>query len=291
MLAAALTAADLVTTLKGTGPFTVFAPTDAAFAKLPNATVVDLLKPENKAKLAQILKYHVLNGKIQASDIKGMTLPMQKDTLAGVKAIVDGDATTVLVNKATVTIADVAAKNGVIHAIDTVLMPPSDIVSIAAGNPSFSKLVAALNATGLGSTLNGTGPFTVFAPTDAAFDKLPAGTVDDLLKPANKDKLANILKFHVSDQLLTAASIGRMKLPGTVTMKAGGSNDVSKDASGLMINSARINSDSVFASNGMIHPIDMVLMPKASSAFSSYAHQGLLTIILSIVVFSSQLFV
>lgn len=120
-LAAALKAADLVDTLKGKGPFTVFAPTDEAFAKLPAGTVEDLLKPENKEKLKSILLYHVVSGKVTAKDaakLNGKTAPTVQggtiaiDTTSGVK-----------INNATVVAADVKAKNGVIHAIDTVLMP------------------------------------------------------------------------------------------------------------------------------------------------------------------------
>lgn len=118
-LVAAVKAADLVETLKGTGPFTVFAPTDAAFAALPSGTVDDLLKPENKAKLASILTYHVVSGKVMSTDLSdGMT-----------PATVNGKTVTihteggVKVNEATVSTADIDADNGVIHVIDTVLLP------------------------------------------------------------------------------------------------------------------------------------------------------------------------
>ena len=118
-LAAALTAADLITTLKGPGPFTVFAPTDAAFAKLPAGTVDDLLKPENKAKLVAILTYHVVGAKVMAADVKtGMVTTVNGANL-NVKAW-DGKVT---VNGAKVTAADVVASNGVIHVIDTVVLP------------------------------------------------------------------------------------------------------------------------------------------------------------------------
>ena len=119
-LVAAVQAADLVETLKSAGPFTVFAPTDEAFAKLPVGTVEDLLKPENKAKLAAVLTYHVIPGTVMAADIAGKTLNV-KTVQGGELAI---DATNgVKVNNATVVTADVVASNGVIHVIDTVLMP------------------------------------------------------------------------------------------------------------------------------------------------------------------------
>ena len=119
-LAAALKAADLVDTLKGKGPFTVFAPTDAAFAKLPAGTVEDLLKPENKAKLAAILTYHVVPGKVMAA--QAAKLPSAK-TVNGASLTIHAMGGTVMVDNATVTKTDIACSNGVIHVIDTVVMP------------------------------------------------------------------------------------------------------------------------------------------------------------------------
>ncbi|MBM4197061.1 MAG: fasciclin domain-containing protein [Gammaproteobacteria bacterium] len=120
-LAAALTAADLVGALKGAGPFTVFAPTDDAFAKLPAGTLDSLLKPENKEKLKGILLYHVVSGKIMAADIQGAASPA---TLQGATIDVKAAGGGVTVNGAKVTGADVGASNGVIHVIDAVILPP-----------------------------------------------------------------------------------------------------------------------------------------------------------------------
>ncbi len=122
-LVTALKAADLVGTLKGKGPFTVFAPTDDAFAKLPKGTVESLLKPENKAKLVSILTYHVVSGKVMSKDLVGKTTKA---------ASVEGSEITinatkgVMVDKAKVSKADIEASNGVIHVIDTVIMPPAN---------------------------------------------------------------------------------------------------------------------------------------------------------------------
>ena len=118
-LVAAVQAAGLVETLKGPGPFTVFAPTDAAFAKLPKGTVEDLLKPENKAKLAGILTYHVISGKVMAKDVK--TGPIK--TVEGSSAMIKADTMGVSIDNAKVVTADVVASNGVIHVIDTVILP------------------------------------------------------------------------------------------------------------------------------------------------------------------------
>lgn len=119
-LVAAVMAADLVDTLKGPGPFTVFAPNDAAFAKLPAGTVDTLLKPENKAMLQDILKYHVVAGKVLAADVVKLT---EANTVEGKSVAITVSGSTVKVNDATVVQADVLASNGVIHVIDTVLLP------------------------------------------------------------------------------------------------------------------------------------------------------------------------
>jgi len=119
-LVAAVTAAGLVDTLKGAGPFTVFAPSDDAFGKLPEGTVADLVKPENKAKLAAILTLHVMAGKVMAADVSGKKL--DPASVNGEKLHVDG-TDGVTVNGAKVVSADIACTNGVIHVIDTVLLP------------------------------------------------------------------------------------------------------------------------------------------------------------------------
>ena len=119
-LVAAVTAAGLVETLKGPGPFTAFAPSDAAFAKLPAGTVEDLVKPENKAKLTAILTLHVLSGKVMAADVAGKTLAPA--SVGGEALHVDG-TNGVVVSGATVTTADIECSNGVIHVIDSVILP------------------------------------------------------------------------------------------------------------------------------------------------------------------------
>jgi uncharacterized surface protein with fasciclin (FAS1) repeats len=122
-LAAALTAAGLVDTLKGPGPFTVFAPTDEAFAALPAGTVENLLKPENKDQLIAILTYHVVAGKVMAADVVELT---EAETVNGAMVAVKVDGDNVMINNAEVTAVDIEASNGVIHVIDTVLLPPSN---------------------------------------------------------------------------------------------------------------------------------------------------------------------
>ena len=119
-LAAALTAADLVDTLRGNGPFTVFAPTDDAFAKLPAGTLEDLLRPENKAQLQAILTYHVVAGKVMASDVVGMS---SAKTVNGQSFTISERSGAVMVDNAKVVKTDIMASNGVIHVIDSVILP------------------------------------------------------------------------------------------------------------------------------------------------------------------------
>ncbi|GLS92402.1 beta-Ig-H3/fasciclin [Psychromonas marina] len=134
-----------------------------------------------------------------------------------------------------------------------------DIVDVAAENGSFTTLVAAVKAAGLVDTLKSKGPFTVFAPTDAAFAKLPAGTVDMLLKPENKDKLVAILTYHVVAAKVMAADV--VKLDSADTVQGGKVMIMVKDGK-VMINNAQVVTADVKASNGVIHVIDTVLMPK-----------------------------
>jgi uncharacterized surface protein with fasciclin (FAS1) repeats len=122
-LAKALTAADLVATLKGPGPFTVFAPTDDAFAKLPAGTLDDLLKPENKAMLRRVLTYHVVPGKVMAADVVKVS---SATAVSGDALSVKVSGGTVMVDKARVVKTDIVASNGVIHVLDTVLLPPRE---------------------------------------------------------------------------------------------------------------------------------------------------------------------
>lgn len=132
------------------------------------------------------------------------------------------------------------------------------IVAVAAGNPDFSTLVAAVKAAGLVDTLNSAGPFTVFAPTNAAFAKLPAGTVESLLKPENKAKLTAILTYHVVAGKVTAADVVKLKSADTVNGKA---VKITAGHHGVKVNDANVTATDIKASNGVIHVIDTVLIP------------------------------
>jgi uncharacterized surface protein with fasciclin (FAS1) repeats len=266
-LVTALTEAGLVETLQGDGPFTVFAPTDDAFAALPEGTVEGLLA--DIPALTDVLLYHVVPGKVMAADVVNLDFA---DTVQGSAlgiTVADG---TVMINDAEVIIPDIEASNGVIHVIDSVLIPAAgeamaeeemaeeemaqDIVAIAAGDERFSTLVTALTEAGLVETLQGEGPFTVFAPTDDAFAALPEGTVEGLLQdiPA----LTDVLLYHVVAGNVMAADVVNLDTADTVQ---GTAVDITVEDGKVMVNDAEVIITDIQATNGVIHVIDAVLVP------------------------------
>ena len=258
-LVAALQAAGLAETLAGEGSFTVFAPTDDAFAKLPEGTVEALL--QDIPALTDILLYHVVDGKVMAEDV--VTLESAQ-TLQGEAVSISVENGMVYINDAQVIITDIMASNGVIHVIDSVLLPPaeepmSSIAEIAAADGRFETLVAALDAAGLVETLAGEGSFTVFAPTDDAFAKLPEGTVEALLQdiPA----LTDILLYHVVDGKVMAEDVVMLNEAKTLN---GRYVDIKVDNGMVYINDAQVIITDIMASNGVIHVIDSVLLPPES---------------------------
>jgi uncharacterized surface protein with fasciclin (FAS1) repeats len=251
-LVAAVKAAGLAEALKGDGPFTVFAPNDAAFAKLPAGTVEALL--QDKDKLAEILTYHVISGKFLAADVLNLT---SAKTLQGSSVSFD-TSNGVMVNNAKVIATDIETSNGVIHVIDTVLLPESDIVDTARGAGSFNTLLAAVEAAGLTETLRVGGPFTVFAPTDAAFAKLPEGTVAALLK--DKEKLRSILLYHVLAGEVTAKQVVKLTQAKTAM---GQSFSIHVGEGGVRVDDANVVKTDIMTGNGVIHVIDSVIIPQA----------------------------
>merc|ERR1719230_427506 len=197
-LVSALTAGKLVTTLEGAGPFTVFAPTNEAFNKIPKDKLAQLLG--NQKLLDQLLEYHVLSGDFSMRDLMSAKVISTLEKESVVVRSMNGD---IMVNNADVTTADVEATNGVVHVIDKVLVPPDfpmelypeDIVELAESEPDLSTLVQALVVGKLTETLSGAGPYTVFAPTNEAFAKIPAAELQKLLE--NPTELDSVLKYHV----------------------------------------------------------------------------------------------
>jgi transforming growth factor-beta-induced protein len=359
--------------LKG-GSYTVFAPTDTAFASLPPETFKALLKPENRQTLIEILKYHVVPGDMTSSSLKSGAFK----TVEGANVDVSVGSSGVTVGGATVTQPDIKASNGVIHVIDKVIVPSaiatavtsmlgpnaltprsfsaltssssttissrstsmstgsgsmtmspsstsmstgsgsmtmspsstsmntgsgsmrmnsgsssmstgsnsmrmnsgstsmssgsgsssttmnssattanSNLVAVAASNNSFKILTAALKATGLDQKLASGGPYTIFAPTDEAFDALPEGVVEELLKPENRDTLIKILTYHV----VQGEKSSSMLQSGETETLEGASVQVNVSSSGVMVNDAKVVQPDIQASNGIIHVIDKVILP------------------------------
>lgn len=263
-LVAALQKAELVDDLQGDGPFTVFAPTDAAFEKLLGELKISAEDLLGHPQLKEVLLYHVVSGKVMSTDLSN---GMKAATLQGEEISVDlSDG--VKINESTVATPDLEASNGVIHVIDTVLVPesfkleqepqtPETVVDIALSNENFSILVAALQKADLVDTLKGDGPFTVFAPTNQAFE--------DLLKALNisssdllaQPDLAKVLLYHVvSGQVLStdltngmeAATINGEKIKIDLT-------------DGVLVNDSKVTTPDLKAGNGVVHVIDKVLVP------------------------------
>lgn len=264
-LAAALKAGGLVETLQGKGPFTVFAPTDEAFAKLPAGTVETLLKPENKGRLVSVLTYHVVAGNVASGQVVKLNAAA---TVNGQRVDIKVEDGKVKVDQATVVKADIHCANGVIHVVDEVLLPSSDNIPATAEKAgTFKTLLAAAKAAGLVEVLAGDQPLTVFAPTDEAFAKLPAGTVESLLKPENRAKLAAILKFHVVPGRVFSSDVLARKDLKTVE----GGMLTAKVGDGMAtINGSKLIATDIDAANGVIHVIDSVMLPPAATTTAKH---------------------
>ena len=256
-LVAALSHAGLVSALQADGPFTVFAPTDDAFA----AAGIDLSTfdtDEENATLTDILLYHVISGAVASSDV---TDGLSVESLNGDDVSFTVSGGSVMVNDATVTSADVMASNGIIHVIDKVMMPPADlgdIPTVAQGTGIHTSLVTAVVQAELLTTLQGEGPFTVFAPTDDAF---AAAGIDlaALDNEEGKATLTDILLYHVVSGAVPSSAV----TDGMSATAVNGDDLSFAVGEGVMVNDANVVLADVPASNGVIHVIDKVLMPPA----------------------------
>jgi uncharacterized surface protein with fasciclin (FAS1) repeats len=257
-LASLLTKTGLADTLATDGPFTVFAPTDEAFAKVPKATLDALA--EDPAQLKSVLLYHVVPGRVAAADVVKLSSAKTLEGRSLAIKVLDGS---VFVDQAKVTTPDVMASNGVIHVIDSVLIPKAapaapakNIVQTAIAAGQFKTLASLLTKAGLAGTLQGQGPFTVFAPTDAAFAKVPKATLAALAK--NKAKLRAVLLYHVVKGKVTAAQA--MKLRSAKTLN-GKPLAIRISGGKVLVGGATVTRADVIASNGVIHVINKVLVP------------------------------
>jgi uncharacterized surface protein with fasciclin (FAS1) repeats len=274
-LVAALSKAGLVSTFSGSGSFTVFAPTNAAFdaaaAALLGAgkTGRDLVDALDVATLTAVLKYHVVGDARNAQAVLGASQLVMLDGNAAAIAVKGGSA---YINSAKIVSTDIQASNGIVHVIDAVILPPSvagtaaasnqTIAAIASGNPDFSTLVAALARAGLVDTFNGQQVFTVFAPTNAAFDEaakqLHYRSGRELVEKLDIRTLTAVLTYHVIAGQKKAAEV---VAADQLRMLSGVAADVALRGGKAYIDDAQIVATDIVASNGVIHVIGGVMLP------------------------------
>lgn len=274
-LVAALSKAGLVSTFSGPGSFTVFAPTNAAFdaaaASLigPGKTGQDLVNALDVATLTAVLKFHVVGDARNAQAVLASSQIVMLDGNAAAIALKSGSP---FINSSKIVSTDIQASNGIVHVIDAVLLPPSvaksastsdqTIAAIAAGNPDFSTLVAALQKAGLVSVLNGAQKFTVFAPTNAAFDEaakqLHLRNGMELVAQLDVKTLTSVLTYHViAGETKAAAVVAADQLQ----MLSGVAADISLRNGKAYIDDAQILATDIPASNGVIHVLGGVMLP------------------------------
>ena len=282
ILVDALVKADLVAALDGPGPYTVFAPSNEAFQTLFNQLGVDGIEDLSAEALTPILLNHVVSGSVQSYDLNtGYVETLNSFTpdqlgadiyvqVAGTKSSITDDdklelisnklAQNVMVNGSTsVIIADIMASNGIIHKIDEVILP-SNIVDFAITNPAFSILVEAVVKAELVEALSSEGPFTVFAPTTAAFEELFTALGVSGINDIPAETLKPILLYHVIGDNVIAEEVGKGSVPTLNT-----SSSIMIDIQGSMVTlngSSRVVATDVQGSNGVIHVIDEVLLPQ-----------------------------
>ncbi|MBD3615873.1 MAG: fasciclin domain-containing protein [Gracilimonas sp.] len=254
VLVQAIQDAGLTVALEGAGPFTVFAPTNAAFSELPEGTLDNITSDQ----LAEILQFHVVEGSIASGDLSAT---QDVPTLLGEEILVESESGVLVNGYSNVTVADLEASNGIIHAIDAVLLPEgyrdANIIDQAVALGNFSTLASAVDQVGLTTTLKYKGDFTVFAPTDDAFAALP----DGLLASLTNEQITEILTYHV---LPGEVFSNQLSAEQEVESLSGGGVFVTANNDGVFVNgSASIVAADVDVSNGVIHAIDEVILPDA----------------------------
>jgi uncharacterized surface protein with fasciclin (FAS1) repeats len=273
-LVAALSKAGLVNTFSGAGSFTVFAPTNAAFDAAAAALLgsgksgLDLVNALDVATLTSVLKYHVVGDARTAQSVLAANQLVMLDGNAAAISLKSGSP---YIQNAKIAATDIQASNGIVHVIDAVLLPPSlagaqrssqTIAAIAAGNPNFSTLVAALARAGLVDTFNGQQAFTVFAPTNAAFDEaakqLHYRNGLELVEKLDIRTLTAVLTYHViAGEQQAAAVVAADQLH----MLSGVAADVAVRNGKAFVDEAPILSTDILASNGVIHVLGGVMLP------------------------------
>lgn len=261
ILVEALAKADLVSALEGDGPYTVFAPSNSAFEMLFETLGVNGIEDLSADALTPILLYHVVSAKAMSADITTgyyETLSNATPDNKGIVLYAMIGNEVMINNSAIVTTADIEATNGVIHVIDKVILPPT-VVDLAIQNENFSILVEAVVKAGLVDALSAAGPFTVFAPTnaafEAAFEALKISGIEDL----SAEALIPILTYHVVADNVLASEVSTGMVP---TLNTESSISITVTDQGVMLdNTAMVIATDVQGSNGVIHAIDNVILP------------------------------
>ena len=260
----AIDTCGLTATLQGAGTFTLFAPTDAAFNALPQGTIAALLN--DLPQLTDILKHHVVGDSVMSGMLSNNQIVT---TLLGTDVTVTINSNGVFIDNAQVIVADIVADNGVVHVIDAVLLPPApqsnSVYDIVANSLDHNILQIGIDTCGLTSTLQGAGPFTLFAPTDAAFNALPQGTIAALLN--DLPQLTDILKHHVVGDSVMSGMLSNNQI---VTTLLGTDVTVTINSNGVFIDNAQVIVADIVADNGVVHVIDAVLLPPPPSTNSVY---------------------
>lgn len=260
ILVEAVAKAGLVDALQADGPFTVFAPTNSAFNMLFDQLGVNGVEDLTADQLTPILLYHVVNGKVMAADVKTGYIPTLNATTNNNSVVILADASkgVQLNGMVNVIATDVMASNGVIHVIDKVLLPP-DVVDIAIQNSNFSILVEAVSKAGLVEALKAEGPFTVFAPTNSAFDALFAQLQVNGISDLTADQLTPILLYHVVSGNILAADVSTGMVP---TLNPNAMIDIMVSEMGVKLNGmSNVIATDVQGTNGVVHVIDAVILP------------------------------
>lgn len=264
-LVTAVTTAELATALSANATFTVLAPDNDAFAALPTGTLSALLTPGFKAHLTEILLYHVYAEAAILSTALAATQDitmMNGEILTVAKSDTAVTVTTTTGQMQTVTTADVVGTNGVVHIINGVLLPSSIGMTVIDLGSVYSTLLSLVTRAGLEDTLMG-GPFTLFAPTNTAFEALDTETVTFLTSDAGAMTLSSILTYHVVSGSVTSDMLTNDMMVATVQ---GGEVTFMIDNGTVMVNDATVVTADILAFNGVTHGIDKILMPPASMA-------------------------
>lgn len=259
ILVSALQKANLVSTLNGSGDFTVFAPTNTAFRKLFATLKVSGINDLSAAQLTPILLYHVVGKSVVSSKLTTsyVNTLSNYNTTYPMSIYVNVSSGVKINNTSKVTAADIMASNGVVHVVDAVLLPPS-VVGIAINNPNFSILVDAVVKAGLVNALSAAGPFTIFAPTNEAFTALFTSLKVSGVADLTAEQLTPILTYHVLGSFKQASSI----TTGSYSTLNGAALQINASTSGVKINtSTDVVVTDLFGTNGVVHAINKVLLP------------------------------